>query len=50
MKNKCGYCKFFDKSRQMVNGCYLCNFYHFTTSPQNIGCYKIQTSLINENN
>lgn len=46
----CKYCKFFDKHKQMVSGSYMCNFHGYTTKPENMGCYKIQFSKINEEN
>ena len=42
----CGNCKFFDEHKKMVNNSYMCSFHHFTTNPQNMGCYMIQKSRI----
>lgn len=44
----CKYCKFFEQSRKMVNGSYLCKFHGYTTKPENMGCYKIQFNKTNE--
>ena len=40
----CGNCKFFDESKMMVNGSYICNFHGYTINASNMGCYQIQKS------
>ena len=50
MNDTCSNCKFLNKHRQMVNLSYICNFHGLTTKPENLGCYKIQFSKINEIN
>jgi len=48
LKDICGNCSFFNDHKQMVNGSYVCKYLGLTTNPNNMGCYKIQFSKINE--
>ena len=48
LKNTCGNCIFFNKSNQMINRSYVCEYLGLTTDPNSLGCYKIQFSKINK--
>lgn len=50
MENICGKCKFFNDRRQMVNKSFICNYHMFTVNYNEMGCYLIQISNIDNKN
>ena len=46
MKDICGNCIYFNKSKKMINGLYICEYHKTSTEFNNLGCYKIQFSKI----